>query len=611
MTSIILECAERDGLKSGTAGSWANIFSEDVPIANGDQIAVKQCLINTKSATSGNLILEQDVPIEIDLGFYARPLMNTQRPANESHNADGSIDPENPNAPELYRDTVFGGDTSGTAADNQVRDIPYVLVDWTTYKIDTFTRGTTTEVVCSEMTDLKVGDEVMIQQVDNLTNLSEWDSRGLYDRKILEVGTRHGSPPDYHPYNVLKIDLDSSAFDGTVPAGLTDAKIFKRPTLKTQTFTMTLPAGSYSTDTLSAIISNKMSVSPAMVFIYNNMNCMFYAYDKASSVLKGQVKRPMVDDTGEGTGAAWVDGSQVYQKDAYAGKTILDVSGGGQHQPVFGATQSSMDFKDDRFQFTFFHDPVRSQTGSASPATYNTLATIQYLVPAPVGSSSGTPVKHIQQSSGCFIQSLSTSDFWNRLGFETTITDSNFLMDTNWFLTASNAHIESKLTAGSAITGGSVSNMMDIVSTVAPSVALISSSNITTAFLFVQLSATNDSTGIVASQNFTSEPTGYFLLDVSASFQTDFRDSDQRKGGITAILSKQYNNNDFITCYSESSVPYTHIGNTVNLSNLRLRVIDPTTNEVVQGLGDSNVVFFEIIKASNPLDKNLSKKKEQ
>ena len=98
---------------------------------------------------------------------------------------------------------------------------------------------------------------------------------------------------------------------------------------------------------------------------------------------------------------------------------------------------------------------------------------------------------------------------------------------------------------------------------------------------------------------------------MSASFQTDFRDSDQRKGGITAILSKQYNNNDFITCYSESSVPYTHIGNTVNLSNLRLRVIDPTTNEVVQGLGDSNVVFFEIIKASNPLDKNLSRKKEQ
>ena len=588
MTSIILECAERDGLKSGTAGSWANIFSEDIPITNGDQIAVKQCLINTKSATSGNLILEQDVSIEIDLGFYARPLMNAQRPTSET----------GINAPESYRQMVFGGDPSTTTAD-WVRDIPYVLVDWSYHQINTFGgKDVTTTVTCVAAHDLKVGDEVMIQQVAETTNQSPWDSTGLYNSKVLQVPTTHS----------VVIDLNSTGFAGTVPtpgaSGNQAAKIFKRPTLKTQTFTMTLPAGSYSTDTLSAIISNKMSVSPAMVYINTDFeDNILYAFDKVSPVLRGEVKRPMVQSA-EGTngGLTWVDGSQVYQEDAYSTSDAdAPGEGTGEHFPIFGATQSSMDFKDDRFQFTFLHDPVRSQTGSASPATYNTLATIQYL------SKLTSQIKHVQQSSGCFIQSLGTSDFWNRLGFETTVTDSNFLMDTNWFLTASSARIESKLTVGSAITGGSVSNMMRVVSTVAPSVALFSDAN-SADLQFVQLSATNDSTGIVASQNFTSEPTGYFLLDVSASFQTDFRDSDQRKGGITAILSKQYNNNDFITCYSESSVPYTHVGNTVNLSNLRLRVIDPTTNEVVQGLGASNVIFFEIIKASNPSDKNLNKK---
>ena len=92
-----------------------------------------------------------------------------------------------------------------------------------------------------------------------------------------------------------------------------------------------------------------------------------------------------------------------------------------------------------------------------------------------------------------------------------------------------------------------------------------------------------------------------------AVFNTEFRDSKERKAGISAILSKQYNNNDFITVFDESAIPYTHSGNTVNLSHIRLRILDPVTNDVVQGLGNGSVVFFEIVKADSLPNKNIYK----
>ena len=94
-----------------------------------------------------------------------------------------------------------------------------------------------------------------------------------------------------------------------------------------------------------------------------------------------------------------------------------------------------------------------------------------------------------------------------------------------------------------------------------------------------------------------------------SNFNTEFRDSNEHKSAVSAIVSKQYNNNDFITIYDESSLPYEHQGNTTFLSNIKLRILDPITGNVDNSLGNANVVFMEIVKAgeSESKEKNLDK----
>ena len=78
----------------------------------------------------------------------------------------------------------------------------------------------------------------------------------------------------------------------------------------------------------------------------------------------------------------------------------------------------------------------------------------------------------------------------------------------------------------------------------------------------------------------------------------------QTNGTITSIMSKQYNNADFITVYAESSIPYEHVGEPVVLSTCTCRILDPTTNQPVNSLGEASVVFLEIIKAPTPAIKS-------
>ena len=68
---VMLECSQRDAdlITEGQA-EWVTRFPEPISINNGDVIQLKQALINTQSATSGNIVLEEAITIEIDFGYY-------------------------------------------------------------------------------------------------------------------------------------------------------------------------------------------------------------------------------------------------------------------------------------------------------------------------------------------------------------------------------------------------------------------------------------------------------------------------------------------------------------------------------------------------------------
>ena len=70
----------------------------------------------------------------------------------------------------------------------------------------------------------------------------------------------------------------------------------------------------------------------------------------------------------------------------------------------------------------------------------------------------------------------------------------------------------------------------------------------------------------------------------------------QRKGSVVAVVSKQYNANDFITGYQDSAIAYEHTGAAQTLSSLRVKVIDPLTKLPVKGLGKNSTVFMEVVQ---------------
>ena len=69
-SNIILECSERDSTSTTDNSTWVTTFSEAVPIVSGDTIQMKTALINTRSATSGSIIISTDLILTMTVAYY-------------------------------------------------------------------------------------------------------------------------------------------------------------------------------------------------------------------------------------------------------------------------------------------------------------------------------------------------------------------------------------------------------------------------------------------------------------------------------------------------------------------------------------------------------------
>jgi len=111
---------------------------------------------------------------------------------------------------------------------------------------------------------------------------------------------------------------------------------------------------------------------------------------------------------------------------------------------------------------------------------------------------------------------------------------------------------------------------------------------------------TNDS--IVADNYDTSSKNSqaYYLIECESVFQTDTINDKSNKKDIIGICSKQYQASDYITCYSDSAVPYMHTGTSQLMSTVKIRITDPDGSEP-ESLGKNHSVILEVIKP--PLSK--------
>jgi hypothetical protein len=92
----------------------------------------------------------------------------------------------------------------------------------------------------------------------------------------------------------------------------------------------------------------------------------------------------------------------------------------------------------------------------------------------------------------------------------------------------------------------------------------------------------------------------FYLLEIQGLnvAQSDFIDSDENMPNVSAVISKQYNANDIVTGFSDAGIPYVHRGAPQMISSARVRILDPTTKEVVTTLGNRNDVFLNLTTAA-------------
>jgi hypothetical protein len=188
----------------------------------------------------------------------------------------------------------------------------------------------------------------------------------------------------------------------------------------------------------------------------------------------------------------------------------------------------------------------------------------------------------VKRNSGVFLRGLTPASFWDKLGFDSTTI---FLNDDDItgggdIITILERSTTEQYAGADAYRNKGSRSVPQIMTSITP-------------FTWLQYGLSDLSTQIIPKNTYQADRIGYYLLETITNFNTDYVNN----GTITSIMSKQYNNADFITVYSESSIPYQHIGEPVMLSSIRIRILDPTTNLPVDSLGEASVVFLEIIKS--------------
>ncbi len=105
-----------------------------------------------------------------------------------------------------------------------------------------------------------------------------------------------------------------------------------------------------------------------------------------------------------------------------------------------------------------------------------------------------------------------------------------------------------------------------------------------------------------------TDTTGYFLIEITG-YNNDSRviGNSDVASSISAIVSRYYASTSFTNGYEQDSIIYQHIGESITVSDLRVRILDPNKLPAF-GIGNNSTVFLQIDRAL-PTQEDIEKKK--
>ena len=550
-SNIILECSQ---FQSGSTSNaeFVSTFKENVILEENDVFQMQQAMINTQTVSSGSILIEKDIDVSITVGFYECAL--------------GSF--------------RFGETPGGFG--NYNLPLPYGQIPQGVLP----SKANNHE----EFPNAGLSDaQVHYNSLFNMPN--DTDLRTLYQKT-----ENHLHYPAGH------FILRERAHDA-------QNQLIQDSPLVTKTVTISIKAGSYSPTKLASIITDQVTQS------------------KDTSI-GGEKDGMLIKKTGSGVvgenkfvrvGGGYFRGNNQVTVPYYSIHGDASV----QRDRLIGASTFSFEFNDGVFAFTNMHSPIMGQGVGGSSQIY-TLPSLLFLFPSNTLGGTADKFDIVDAYTGCFITDLQPRAFWNRLGFADTHIDSDLKFDDTVFQTLGTGafddakqfdyfnlrRVRPRVINADLINPSQVGTYWvrrnwpqtrmtrNIQGTIElqPYNLPFNDNN-------YQLFQSDDTFTLAGNTQYVINDFAYYRVEAETVFSNDYKQEGGRLGQVVGCVSTNYNSNDFVTGYgADSGVPYIHLGSPQVISAVKIRIIDPKTNQPVIGLGPNSTIFLEVVKGSSPKD---------
>jgi hypothetical protein len=605
-SNIILECRQKDTPNVIANGIYESYLANEVVINDGDIILMKNAFIDTKK--EGNIIIENDLILSMNYGVYFTDWLEDTVNKKEYRDINGN---------DIF--TITGQETYynfGRVYAGQ-KFIPYYFqsstgeefqqVNSVTYKAlgQTFGEQSPAMPVTYQYIDALTGDAVVIHRTipasepgvvytDELGFLIKSDSFQILSPSMRDMEVEY----------FWKFESQDIV---NVPAqGVYSPYIFTK--------SFTLPAGSYSPDNLSLLISKLMSDNNITYTTSPISSDSFVKY-----VSEFGVGAPYPNGA---PGTIGVDGTFFFSANMTTrfrfGATPPTISGPNY---LFGATQTALQFdqESNSFLFEYLHSPIYDlSTGNNISVR---IGNIGNLVTGGINPVIGNNYLKTTDNGGIFFTGLSAKiaknnknfDFWGGvLGFNvdkvcvsprkpvTAIGTNTYFGLTGTFYSYDISFNNNLTTGYSGVDASIIKKVGDENWYTLSTVGIPASSSDSPAIRQQPaiFSTIDQTTPLIADTPYNEliNTSSHYIIDADLHFISSFIGKD-KYNNIQGTVGKYYQVANYIIGDSDGAIQYQHKGLPLILRSIRVRILKSDKKQDLN-LGSDNTIMFQLIKSS-------------
>lgn len=584
----VLECRQLSSKKVFLNGDFETVLeNNNVVIQEGDSLVLKKAIIDSVQTQAEEILIDEDTYTTINFYRYFVNWKCKKKGSNTSH-------------------SLYTLDRADIAPDNKM----YFESKLTTNANPIPSIRLLDEIVFSKNPKLNAGKwgncivSYRYQTTGGNTNIytvnipqldcNEFSSYSVYPQIIFRQNTLQLSTSvSYIQNNGLLNNIQ------TKDSNFTASKVFD---LIPASVSFTIPKGRYTCDEICQIVNSNVDKSANNLqdlegSRYNNTPLLGSTGDSSSSSLK-LLSTGNVDLVIEG------DNPQV---------NVMTTLTTGVPFQYTGTSDFSIAYDGNKFKIETMNSVY--YTNKSPTAGNRGLTGILYnLKGTDTGASAIKNV--INKSSGIVFSGLQPEEFWyDKLGFDGSICPpiSTGLVKLGTEDITSHLFVNT-LKDGLHITGTAPTLDASIIKSVQENTDH-------TAFTFncVPKNDVNTDLEIQASgqieiyanntYNYSILKTygGYMLLEVRLGLNQDYTGEQNHLKNVFGIITNYYRSNNYVVATSQDGCLYNHIGNSVQINSIRVRLLNPNTLDPVQGLDEDNSVFLSLIKNQSPKQLNPSK----